>query len=814
MVVEYLSEFSDSQAHPGRIILNRSQIFLCKGCRDVFIFNVQEKKSFIQFEASVVLMELSDDLHRLYVLCENSGLYCTPVPSHPRSSSDNPEPVLHTVSEDSLVLKSPSLQAFTISKKILVTLSRNRSVWSFDLYEETGSKPLGKLTHYQMPTVFTCLNQTDKEKSEDTTPVLTCIYPEGSKQVNTNQPVLHAHLELRLFRLLFGVDASLLNSPVILCGLPDGRIFFFPLLVPTMTGSRGEQRSPIRVLQNLEQPVVFIGTCVSGENGPQCLVALGQKGKLLTVKSKQSSLEKKEADYSFTEHSIQSPILCACVDDKRLYYSSFSELLALQLTAASSSDEEAESPQQVLMSNSLGVSRVTALAGPFSDTTGSIQLLALSSSGRLLRVNVPLESEKGSVSLLPLSLAGQRVKDLLASIGNVWERAQSMKHKLRAKNDSLKRLNQVIHVCSLLLESHANEKESHMAIKHSIRCHGVTRWSSLLQRDSLNLTCTLENSSACTLEYGWTLCIQIHPLFQLPNSSRTYSFPLRKLESGQNVDVTIPIENNDGGGLFLPVRVCCSLTFSLFHLFDAETSPGVSQILKETGSISAPLNSFIVDCLDALRMERSSFCGTVRDGVQSFLRSRGVLAEDADATSKSGLVSVVVKVSSELMKSRLNTPSSSNVGMCVSLLNWLISSDAVGLVSIQSPVVSAYSPDGCSVSIMAREVTLGDFYSEGPLEVLEIRVESSSLAAVCGLHHAILRRLEVLLRNSEGNGHHQKHVKAQSLREAVRHIESLYKDLQDAQNQAALGGTMKTCQISEILLQIFLQLRANPLVIL
>lgn len=42
------------------------------------------------------------------------------------------------------------------------------------------------------------------------------------------------------------------------------------------------------------------------------------------------------------------------------------------------------------------------------------------------------------------------------------------------------------------------------------------------------------------------------------------------------------------------------------------------------------------------------------------------------------------------------------------------------------------------------KVTLGDFCSDGPLEVLEIRVESSSVAAVCGLHHAILRRLQVL----------------------------------------------------------------------
>lgn len=65
-----------------------------------------------------------------------------------------------------------------------------------------------------------------------------------------------------------------------------------------MDGPRGEQRSPIRVLQSLEQPIVFIGTCVSGDDGPQCLVALGQRGKLLLVRSKETSSESKEPDYS------------------------------------------------------------------------------------------------------------------------------------------------------------------------------------------------------------------------------------------------------------------------------------------------------------------------------------------------------------------------------------------------------------------------------------------------------------------------------------------------------------------------------------
>lgn len=186
-----------------------------------------------------------------------------------------------------------------------MTLSLHKSIWSFDLYEEPGSRPLRKLACFQVATVNSSrLNITDKEKSVNCPPVLTCIYPKGSTSVNSHQSDLHPFLEPRLFRLLFGVDASLVNSPVILCGLPDGRICCFPLLIPTLAGPRGEQRSPIRVLQSLEQPIVFVGICVSGEHGPQCLIAVGQRGKLLMVRSKQASSEGKEADYSKNEMKV------------------------------------------------------------------------------------------------------------------------------------------------------------------------------------------------------------------------------------------------------------------------------------------------------------------------------------------------------------------------------------------------------------------------------------------------------------------------------------------------------------------------------
>lgn len=116
--------------------------------------------------------------------------------------------VLYTVPDESIVLKNASLQVFTIVKKILVTLSLHKSVWSFDLYEEPGSRPLHKLACFQVITLNACcLSITKKDKSVGSPPVLTCIYPEDSTSVSTHQSDLHPHLEPHLFRLLFGVDA-------------------------------------------------------------------------------------------------------------------------------------------------------------------------------------------------------------------------------------------------------------------------------------------------------------------------------------------------------------------------------------------------------------------------------------------------------------------------------------------------------------------------------------------------------------------------------------------------------------------------------
>lgn len=49
-------------------------------------------------------------------------------------------------------------------------------------------------------------------------------------------------------------------------------------------------------------------------------------------------------------------------------------------------------------------------------------MLAMSLDGKLLHVSLPQEPGEARLSRLSSGQAGQKVKDLLAGIGNVWER--------------------------------------------------------------------------------------------------------------------------------------------------------------------------------------------------------------------------------------------------------------------------------------------------------------------------------------------------------------------------------------------------------
>uniref|UniRef100_A0A4W5PD12 Uncharacterized protein n=1 Tax=Hucho hucho TaxID=62062 RepID=A0A4W5PD12_9TELE len=131
----------------------------------------------------------------------------------------------------------------------------------------------------------------------------------------------HFLLEPLLFKLLFSVDAALINFPMILCGLLDGHLCSLPLRLPGRPGLR------IGELHRLEQSITFILTLTNG--GPQCLVAVGQQGRVVLVRT----CEGRSKVASFTEGCVSRPVVCVCAraGRKGLYYSTGSDILALDL---------------------------------------------------------------------------------------------------------------------------------------------------------------------------------------------------------------------------------------------------------------------------------------------------------------------------------------------------------------------------------------------------------------------------------------------------------------------------------------------------
>ncbi|TNN38602.1 Fanconi anemia core complex-associated protein 100 [Liparis tanakae] len=693
-------------------------------------------------------------------------------------------------------------------------------------------------------------------------PLLICVHS-GAVAAAPSTPEVsggggdgHLCLEPVLFKLLFGIDAALAKSPVVLCGLPDGCLCFLPLRPPAPR---------LKVLHSLEQPVAFIGASGgatdAGPGHARCLVAVGERGRVVLIKSEKGGGGNRSV---FIEGCVQGPVACGCVDATRLYYSTGSDLLALDLSEVSperdghGGDVETSGVAAALRSPaSLNVCRVVALAEPTRSAAGEVQLLGLSVRGQLQRITVPVEREDAGLPGGPPTRGGRGVRDLLSAIGDVCERASVLKTAIKSQNQILRRLNQVLNISFLLLAGGTNPEERLPSQEKPIRCRATAGWSRLLQRDFLNLTCVLENSSPYVLERGWTLSVAVLPLSRPPgagtrSSSSSASFPLHSLPPGETFEASLPLAA--AGEASFPVTVSCSLDFSLGGLLgeDAERLPG-----PRGGCVSLPLSTLTVDWLHALQV-----CGPIStrgkaapqrrnatDAVDAFLRARRVSGGrggggegGGEGERERGRHSASVRVSSELLRDALAARGSDpdargssmavalTVGLCLSLLEWLLADAPGGVAAARrgdrgdhvaagggGSVVRGHDPNGHAVQLTAKEVNVGEESTaegEEPLSAVEVQVESSSLAAVCGLHHALLRRIQALLHTAPERAASPKRIQSLRLREALQRAERLLQQIRQSRISGAFGGGVSTGPMTQSLLSVYQELRENPLLIM
>ncbi|KAG8009061.1 hypothetical protein GBF38_011659, partial [Nibea albiflora] len=798
--------FSGASCTPTVKFSARAGVFICTGSDEVYVFSAEERRltasssytlnrhhdytaephselTVLQFPAPVSDLVESGDKQHLYVACEN-GVYCVTLQfllSRAQSSPADASsiPVELKISRECLVVPEEGVLSLLPVGSVLLTLSQRDTSWMLTVYNspnQSGSSNCEMLASYSVPQASGVVrNDTEGRTGMRRRPVLICVHssdatppPSSSEATSTDGQF---RLEPALFKLLFGIDAALAKSPVILCGLPDGSLCFLPLRLPG---------SQLRVLHSLEQPVVFVGACVVMETGPghaQCLVAVGELGRVVLIKTDKGGPEGGGSIAGFIERCVPGPVMCGCVDKKCLYYSTGSDLLTLDLSQGGEErDEEISNKTGAALQSpaSLNVCRVIAVAEPTCNTAGEVQLLGLSVRGQLQRITLPMRREDASLSKVASSQVGRNVRDLLSAIGDVCERATTLKTAIKSKNQILTHLNQVLNISFLLITS-TNSEEHLLLQEKPIKCHAVTKWSRLLQKDSLNLTCVLDNSSPYVLEQGWTLSITVFPLSYSPSAgeespSTNFSFPLHILHPGETFEVSLPLAT--AGDTAFPMTLSCSLVFSLSSLLGEEAANVPS---LQSSCFSLPLNTLTVDWLHALQVNRpvanpkkaTSQCSdTAVDTVQAFLSSRRIRYSgrrdgggESSSKPEQEQFSARIRVSSGLLRDTLVMKRSGSdpqgpmlppQNVCLSLLEWLLC-EGPGEVrtehqgdKISSSVVHGRGPNGHTVTLSAKEVNVREesMGKEESLTTVEVHVESLSITAVCGLHHAVLHRVQ------------------------------------------------------------------------
>lgn len=263
-------------------------------------------------------------------------------------------------------------------------------------------------------------------------------------------------------------------------------------------------------------------------------------------------------------------------------------------------------------------------------------------------------------------------------------RVSFLKKAVDQKNRALASLNQVMNVSAALLSSQEGQKP--------IACTVTANWSCLLLRDTVTISCLLENCSEYSLEQGWTLCVQLlaSPCAleeESADSATTFTFPIEQLLPGNKRELTLPLGSAADTKLDLPLTISCALYYSLRDILGSgsDSSEALDDLLPDDSPILSPdregiclpLSECTIDMLQCLRFESSppgpdasppaAALPAPPDPVETFLKASGEQTEPGEpkAGGEGSLPpsAASIRVSSELLKAALKTSSSG--GCCL-----------------------------------------------------------------------------------------------------------------------------------------------------
>nr|XP_036853583.1 Fanconi anemia core complex-associated protein 100 isoform X9 [Manis javanica] len=891
--VDYLARFRcplrGLAAGKARVLCHGAEIFLSTGSELVHVYDQEARRltTVYKFPSPVWHLELLALRRTLYILCAGRGIYCLSLDQAGRSMSQDggddgdggddededsedgedgepPCPVV-TVDPDACALPGATLCTFTLLDGMLVTVAQGPARWKVQLFEcpRPGEEPRPgcQIGEVELPTGTPLVGSPTEPAAPCFLPVLCCVSPRGCPQGPGS-----FMLEDALFGLLFGADASLLESPVVLCGLPDGQICC--VVLKTLVTSRlapGDPKALAKILHHLEEPVVFIGALRTESLAEDvedvhdvradCLVVLGHQGRILAVRA--SWDEAGSLVPQLREYRLPGPVLCAaCGGPSRMYHGTPSDLCMVDLARGGTPWDPTQpggGPGRLpamLCPTSLNICSIITLCVSSRATEGGTKLLALSAKGRLMTCGLDLNSE---VPCPTLANAGQKIKDLLSGIGTVSERVSSLKRAVDQRNKALTCLNEAMNVSCALLSGQEGARP--------ISCTTTTTWSRLQLRDVLMATCQLDNHSGYSLGHGWALCIQVLTSscamdLDSAGSAVTYTVPVGQLGPGGQQEVTLPLGPGEDGTLHLPVTVSCALYYSLrevvgraLALSPSSKDPSWDEcpcdILPEQEGMCLPLSEHTVDMLQCLRFpslampctQAPSLLGPASDPVDTFLGAccLGPGTEPAGPSSQQAKYLppsvAAIKVSAELLRAALGRDrSGSSLSLCCATLQWLLAknaaADAVRARALSS--VQGVAPDGTAVHLTVRQcrvwapdpaqfgtcshpapawrclvtVMVTSLCPEGPVQAVEIQVESPSLANMCQAHHAIIERMQRMVVEQAARSHSPPDLRLQYLHQIQANHEKLLREVRTLRDQLCAEDEARSSAAATRLLQV------------
>uniref|UniRef100_A0A8C5WM90 FA core complex associated protein 100 n=1 Tax=Leptobrachium leishanense TaxID=445787 RepID=A0A8C5WM90_9ANUR len=810
----------------ARLILRQHTAYVSNGTNTVHSYDTRNRRitASILFPAKVLLMEWVPSMQQLYVLCAKSGIYVLDLDEEGRclKEPDSTKSIggvsIISISSESCCVCDPSVCSFTATCEVLVTASKHPNDWGIKLYHRKSMNGQPAATAPFREVQFSMKLRPGAAQELDESifhPVLHCVTPWNGME--SSDPC-GFQLERALFTSAFGLDCSLLDSPVILGGFPDGQVVCFPLNpagLPRPTNS-GQHLEQVKLLYHLEQPVVYICATrlevMAGEGAgglaSDCLMFLGHKGLLVRLMHLGDT---QGVTRDFREFHVQAPVSCAVCSGSCIYYSTRSDLLSITVPLTPKEGNSRASQNPILPSASHSITYIAAMAVTSRSAEGDVELLALSSRGKLMLCQLS-QGRGGARAGLSGVKSGKRIKALLSGIGTISERVSKLRSLLAQKTNSLMTLNQVASLSRVVLCAPLSECLVHCQIKVS--------WTHVLQKSCFVAACTLKNNTDCVLEKGWTLCIYLGT--ECSDVSASYTFPLPRLLPGHQTELYFPLPTQQSDSLDFPLKISCTLFYS-FKEFAVDYGSSINptdSFSPFRHGICLPLQEHIIDILHCFRLNPRDghlvtsaathwdvleACLKISAGGYRCIREIRNLPEDFNRRrlNFTAPLKVTVRISSLLFNKVLQTK---KTGVSRAVIHWLFP----GEQAENKEEVQGLTPHGREICLRVQELSVEDATN---FPTTEIEISSPHLDALAYMHMAVTSRIKTLVQQYKGDGCNPPMLKLRNVQEQFIARESFLKEIQAQRDKLCVLKGLNSDQVRQRLLSIYRELRQPGLLI-